>query len=55
MNLWGPLLKTVKRDLPGGSVVKTSPSNIGDVGPTPDPEANTPQASQSKNQYIKQK
>ena len=55
------------RDLPGGPVVKTSSSyigdvgsspdssNIGDVGSTPDPEANVPHASQSKNQNIKQK
>ena len=48
MNLWGPLLKRVKRDLPGGPVVKTLPSNTGDVGSTPDPEAKVPHASQSK-------
>ena len=54
MNLWGTLLKIVKRDLPGGPIVKTSPSNIGDAGSTPDPEAKVPHASQSKNQKIKQ-
>ena len=44
------------RDLPGGGpVVKTLPSNSGDVGSIPDLEAKIPHASRPKNRNIKQK
>ena len=43
------------RDFPGGPVVKTSPSNEGDVSLIPDQEANIPHTSWPKVQGKKQK
>ena len=43
------------RDLPGGPVVKTSPSNAGGVGSIPGQGVKIPHVSQPKNQNIKQK
>ena len=40
-------------DFPGGPVVKTSPSNAGDVGSIPSWGAKIPHASWPKNQNIK--
>ena len=42
------------RELPGGPVVKTLPSNAGDAGSIPGWGAKTLYASQPKNQVIKQ-
>ena len=42
-------------DFPGGPVVKTSPSNAGDVGSIPGRAAKIPHALQPKHQNIKQK
>ena len=42
-------------DLPGGPVVKTSPSNAGSTGSIPGQGAKIPHASGPKNQNIKQK
>ena len=47
-------LKLQHRELPGGPVVKTLPSNAGDAGSTPGRGAKTPYASQPKNQIMKQ-
>ena len=41
------------RDLPSGSVVKTSPSKAGGVGLLPGRKAKIPQALQPKNQKYK--
>ena len=41
--------------LPGGPVVKTSPSNAGGAGSIPGPGAKIPRAIGPKNQNIKQK
>ena len=46
---------THDRDLPGGPVVKTSPSNAAGVGLIPDWGAKIPHALRPKNQNIKQK
>ena len=43
------------RDFPGGSVVKTSPSNAVGVGSIPGQGAKIPHAAQPKNPNIKQK
>ena len=43
------------RDFPGGSVVKTSPSNAVGVGSIPGQGAKIPHASWPKNPNIKQK
>ena len=43
------------RDLPGGQVIKTSPSNAGGVGSIPGQGAKIPHALGPKNQNIKQK
>ena len=43
------------RDVPGSPVVKTSPSNAGDVSSIPGWGAKIPHTSQPKNQNIKQK
>ena len=45
----------MKREFPGGPVVKTSPSNAGDVGSIPGLGAKISHASGPKNQNIKQK
>ena len=42
-------------DFPGGPVVKTSSSNAGGVGSTPDQGAKIPRASRPKSQTNKQK
>ena len=42
-------------DFPGGPVVKTLPSNTGDVGSIPGWGGKIPHASQPKHQNIKQK
>ena len=42
-------------DVPGGPVVKTSPSGVGAAGSIPGGGAKIPPASQPKNQNIKQK
>ena len=42
-------------DFPGGPVVKTLPSNAGDVGWIPGPGGKIPHGSGPKNQNIKQK
>ena len=42
-------------NFPGGSVVKTLPSNAGSAGSNPGQEAKIPHASLSKNQHMKQK
>ena len=42
-------------EFPGGSVVKTLPSNAGSAGSNPGQEAKIPHASLSKNQHMKQK
>ena len=47
--------KERERDLPGGPVVKTSPSNAAGTGLIPGPGAKIPHASRPKNQNIKQK
>ena len=44
-----------KGDFPGGPVVKTLPSNAGGAGLIPGWGAKIPDASQPKNQTIKQK
>ena len=46
--------KLQHRELPGGPVVKTLPSNAGDAGSVPGRDAKTPCASQAKTQIIKQ-
>ena len=52
----GGSLKHSRGDFPGGPEVKTSPSNVGDVGSTPGWAAKTPHASQPKKiQNLKQK
>ena len=43
----------MSRDFPGGPVVKTSPSNAGDVGLILGPGAEIPYAWRPKNQNIK--
>ena len=48
-------LKPRSQALPGGSVVKTSPSSAGGESLIPGPGAKIPYASQPKNQNIKQK
>ena len=50
-----PFKKCTPRDLPGGSVNKTLPSNAGGVGSTPGQVTKIPYASWPKNQNIKQK
>ena len=45
--------KTMVRNFPGGSVVKTSPSNAGGVGLIPGQRAKIPQTLQPKNQKYK--
>ena len=51
-----PLLKKeMTGDFPGGSGVKTSPSNAGGVGSIPGRGAKIPHALWPKNQNIKQK
>ena len=49
------LFKNEYRDLPGGPVVKTSPSSAGGVGLVPGQRAKIPHASQPKQQNMKQK
>ena len=49
------LLKTCFGDFPGGSLVKTSPSNAGDVGSTPGRGVMMPQASRPKKRNVKKK
>ena len=44
-----PLSTLFSRDLPGGHIVRTSPSNAGVVGLIPGQGANTPHASWPKN------
>ena len=44
----------MRRDLPGGPVVKNLPSSAGVVGSIPDRETKIPHASQPKNQNIEQ-
>ena len=47
--------KAKSGDLPGSPVVKTLPSNAGDMGLIPGERAKIPYASQSENQNIKQR
>ena len=47
--------KPASGDVPGGPVVKTSPSNAGGAGSIPGRGAKVPPASRPKNQNIKQK
>ena len=49
------ILKKTAWDIPGGPVVKTSPSTAGGAGSIPGQRAKIPHASWSKNQNIKQK
>ena len=48
-------LKENQRDFPDSPMVKTSPSNVGDMGLIPGWGAKIPHALQPKNQNIKQK
>ena len=48
-------LEKIKRDLPGGPVVKTLPSNTGGASSTPGQGAKIPHTSRPKNKTIKQK
>ena len=45
---------SVRRDLPGGPVVKNLPSSAGVVGSIPDRGTKIPHASRPKNQNIEQ-
>ena len=49
------LKETVSRNVPGGPVVKTLPSNAGGANLIPGQEAKIPHASWLKNQNTKQK
>ena len=51
----GSYFKNMRRDFPGGPVVKTSPSSAGGVGSISGLGGKIPHASQPKNQNIKQK
>ena len=54
-NVIQKLRKTSSWDFPGCPVVKTSPSNAGDMGSIPGQGVKIPHASQSKHQNTKQK
>ena len=46
--------RVTNRDFPGGSLVKTSPSNVGGIGSIPGQGIKIPHASRPKNQNIKE-
>ena len=48
-----PVIKREMWDFPGGSVVRTIPSNVRGVGSTPGQGAKIPCASQPKKQRLK--